>query len=235
MFMQGLLSDLPLLGVLELIHTSRQTGVLEVGGEVPFTVAFNHGEIVAGGILDWLGTEALQSCPMSPSRGHFDFGAKPVMGTPLGPYGHFMTEWARVGDEWEELCAYITSPSRLFSGELPLFNELGGRSIRAAARKANRPLLDVAQEVAAAVREKRVQPLDRYAWFGLLIKADPRLGPDHQLNPHLTGDLNLGEVVATGQSIELVREYLLTALHQGLRFQGSGWVLRDLVWEMRYA
>lgn len=233
--MQGLLSDLPLLGVLELIHASRQTGVLEVGGEVPFTVAFNHGEIVAGGILDWLGLEALQSCPMSPVRGHFSFEAKPVMGTPLGSYEHLTTEWARVSDEWEALCAVLTSPSRLYSGDLPLFDELGGRSIRAAARKAGRPLLDVAQEVAGALLERRVQPLDRYAWFGLLIKADPRHAADHPLSEHLTGELNLGEVVGTGHSIELVREYLLTALHQGLRFQGSGWVLRDLVWEMRYA
>ncbi len=233
--MQGLLSDLPLIGLLELIHTSRQTGVLEVGGEVPFTVAFNHGEIVEGGILDWMGSEALQSCPMSPMRGQFEFGIKPVMGTPMGPYDHFTTEWARVSDEWEAVCAQVTSPSRLIMGDLPLFGELGGRSIRAAARKSGRPLLDVAQEVASAVREGRAELLDRYAWFGLLVKSDPRLVVDHPLNEHLNGQLNLGEVVSTGQSIELVREYLLTALHQGLRFQGSGWVLRDLVWEMRYA
>ncbi|PJI52200.1 GTPase-activating protein, partial [Methylobacterium radiotolerans] len=42
--MQGLLSDLPLLGVLELIHATRQTGVLDVQARVPFTVAFLDGE-----------------------------------------------------------------------------------------------------------------------------------------------------------------------------------------------
>lgn len=233
--MQGLLSDLPFIGVLELIHASRQTGILDIAGEVPFTVAFSQGEIVSGGILDWLGTEALQTCPMSPLRGQFEFKIRAVQGAPLGSYEHFTTEWARVSDEWEELCAYISSPSRLFQGSLPLFDQPGGRSIRAAARKANRPLLDVAQEVAQAVRDRRLQPMDRYAWFGLLVKGDARLVGEHPLNAHLSGDINLGQVIATGQRVDTVREYLHHALRRGLRFQGSGWVMRDLVWELRYA
>lgn len=233
--MQGLLSDLPLLGVLELIHISRQTGVLEVQSEVPYTIAFNQGEIVSGGILDWLGLEAIQSCPLLPQRGRFEFEPKSVTGASLGPYEHFTTEWARVSDEWEEICAYIGSPSRLFSGDLPLFNELGGRSIRAAARKAELPVLTMAQRVVEAIKQKQVIPLNRYAWFGLLIQPDPRQNAESPLNPLLDGRLNLGEIVAAGQSVDDVREYLLSALHNGLRFQGSGWVLRDLVWETRFA
>ncbi|WP_291425021.1 DUF4388 domain-containing protein [Deinococcus sp.] len=232
--MQGLLSDLPLLGVLELIHTSRQTGVLEVEGEVPYTVAFRQGEIVAGGILDWLGTEALQCCPILSSRGHFEFVPREVAGTPLGPYEHFITEWARVGDEWEEACAYIVSPSRLFTGKVPLFNELGGRSIRAAARMSNRPLLEVAQFVSQVVRSRELQPLNRYAWFSLLLQPDPHLAEQHPVGALIDGQLNLGEIVSAGHDIDEVRDYLLLALGQGLRFQGSGWVLRDLVWEKRF-
>lgn len=233
--MQGLLSDLPLLGVLELIHASRQTGVLDVQGEIPYAVAFNHGEVVSGGILDWLGPEAIQSCPLMPHRGRFEFHPKSVTGSPLGPYGHFTTEWARISDEWEEVCAYIGSPSRIFSGDLPLFNELGGRSIRAAARKADRPVIEVAQMVAEAVKNKQVIPLNRYAWFGLLLQPDPRHQSQHPLTALLDGTLNLGEIVSSGHDIDEVRAYLLSALHHGLRFQGSGWVLRDLVWETRYA
>lgn len=233
--MQGLLSDLPLLGVLELIHASRQTGVLDIDGELPFTVAFQQGEIISGGILDWLGTEALYSCSLLPSRGRFYFEAKSVIGQPLGPYDHFTTEWARVSDEWAEVCTYIGSPSRLFSGEVPLFNEHGGRSIRAAARKSNRPLLDVAQQVAEHVREQRLKPLNRFAWFGLLINPDAQYATDHPVTLLLDGERNLGEIVELAQDVNIVREYLLQAIQGGLRFQGSGWVLRDLIWENQYA
>ncbi|CAM3369646.1 hypothetical protein DESA109040_09885 [Deinococcus saxicola] len=32
-----------------------------------------------------------------------------------------------------------------------------------------------------------------------------------------------------------MRDYLLGELRLGLRFPGSGWVLRDLVWEQKYS
>lgn len=233
--MQGLLSDLPLLGVLELIHASRQTGVLDVEGDVPFTAAFQHGEIVGGGILDWMGTDALYSCSLIPYRGRFHFEPKAVTGQPLGSYDHFTTEWARVSDEWAEVCTFIGSPSRLFTGDLPLFSEHGGRSIRAAARKSNRPLLSVAQQVAEEVRERRLKPLNRFAWFGLLINPDSQYATDHPVTLLLDGERNLGEIVELAQDVNIVREYLLQAIRDGLRFQGSGWVLRDLIWENQYA
>lgn len=233
--MQGLLSDLSLVNVLELIHTSRQTGVLNVESDVPFTVAFQHGEIVSGGVLDWLGSDALHSCSILSHRGRFHFDQKPVTGQPLAPYGPFTTEWARVSDEWAEVCTYIGSPSRLFTGEVPLFNEHGGRSIRAAARKGNRPLLDLAQQVAEDVRERRLHPLDRFAWFGLLINPDSQYATDHPVTLLLDGERNLGEIVDLAKDVNIVREYLLQAIRDGLRFQGSGWVLRDLIWEDQYA
>lgn len=233
--MQGLLSDLPLLGLLELIHASRQTGVLEVESDVPFTVAFQKGEIVSGGILDWLGTEALYSCSLLPSRGRFHFEPRGVTGQPLAPYDLFTTEWARVSDEWAEVCTYIGSPSRLFSGDVPLFNEHGGRSIRAAARKGNKPLLELSQQVAEDIRERRLKPINRFAWFGLLINPDSQYATDHPVTLLLDGERNLGEIVDLAQDVNIVREYLLQAIQDGLRFQGSGWVLRDLIWENQYA
>ncbi|WP_135228016.1 DUF4388 domain-containing protein [Deinococcus fonticola] len=233
--MQGLLSDLPLLGLLELIHATRQTGVLEVESDLPFTIAFQQGQIVSGGILDWLGTDALHSCSLLPTRGKFQFRQRGVTGQPLAPYDMFTTEWARVSDEWAEVCTYIGSPSRLFSGDLPLFNEHGGRSIRAAARKSNRPLLELSQQVAEDVRSRRLRPTNRFAWFGLLINPDSQYATDHPVTLLLDGERNLGEIVDLAQDVNIVREYLLQAIQSGLRFQGSGWVLRDLIWENQYA
>jgi hypothetical protein len=83
--MQGLLSDLPLIGVMELINGTRQTGVLEVQSEVPYTVAYVKGEVVAGGILDWMGVDAIHASPMLPDSGTFAFELKPVTGAALGP------------------------------------------------------------------------------------------------------------------------------------------------------
>lgn len=233
--MQGQLTDLPLLSLLDLIHASSQTGVLEVENEVPFTVAFMHGEVVAGGILDWLGPEALQSAPLLAQEGKFNFEAKAVTGTPLGPYQHFMAEWARIGDEWEEVCQVIGSPSNVFMGDLPLFDELGGRSIRAAARKTGKPIFEVAQAVAEALQHNRLSAMNRYAWFGLLLRPQGSHDPKHPITHLLDGNRNLGEVVANGQTVEAVRQYLLKAIQRGLRFPGSGWVLRDLIWETQYA
>lgn len=233
--MRGLLNDLPLLGVFELIHTTRQSGVLEVQAELPFTLVFQSGEIVSGGILDWLGPEALYSCPMLPVSGAFEFTPRPVTGLALGPFNKVTSDWARIHDEWERLCQVIGSPSRYFHGALPLFENRRGRSIRSAAREAEAPLFQVAQVVAQAVQEGRLQPLPRYEWFRLTLRP---AGQRHSLNPvarRLSGERNMGEVVGNGVTLHEVRQYLMTELRMGLRFPGSGWVLRDLVWEAQYA
>ena len=119
--MQGLLSDIPLLGALELIHSTRQTGVLEVQAEVPYTVAFVGGAIVSGGILDWMRLEALYASPLLPEIGSFSFTKKAVTGQMLGPYGHLVSDWACTSDEWNEVCSVLGSPSRYFKGLVPLF------------------------------------------------------------------------------------------------------------------
>ncbi|MDB5045931.1 MAG: GTPase-activating protein [Deinococcus sp.] len=229
--MQGLLSDLPLIGIMELINGTRQTGVLEVKSEVPYTVAYVEGEIVAGGILDWLGVDAIHASPMLPDNGTFAFELKPVTGTALGPYDHFMTDWARASDEWTQICAIIGSPSRVFQGNINLFNEAQGRSVRAAARQADLPLFQVAQQVAEAVKEGKVTATERYAWFGLRLRPGGKRAEIHPIARALDGEVNLGQLVEQGFSLNDVREYLLGELRLGLRFPGSGWVMRDLIWE----
>lgn len=229
--MQGLLSDLPLIGVMELINGTRQTGVLEVQSEVPYTVAYVQGEVVAGGILDWMGVDAIHASPMLPESGTFAFELKPVTGTALGPYDHFMTDWARASDEWTQICAVIGSPSRVFQGNISLFNDMQGRSVRAAARQADLPLFQVAQLVAEAVKDGKVDATNRYAWFGLRLRPGGKRAAIHPIARALDGEVNLGQLIEQGFDLNEVREYLLGELRLGLRFPGSGWVMRDLIWE----
>ncbi|UBV43717.1 DUF4388 domain-containing protein [Deinococcus taeanensis] len=232
--MQGLLSDVPLMGVLELIHTTRQTGVLDVQTSVPFTVAFMNGEIVAGGIIDWLGTEAIQACPILADSGTFRFEPRDVTGTPLAPYGHFSTDWARIGDEWDQVCALIGSPSQLLQGPLPMFDIPGGRSVRAVARETEQPLFQVAQLAAQGVRDGRLIPQGRFEWARLKLQPAGQRAAVHPVARQLDGERTLADAVGEGTSIRDVREYLLGELRLGLRFAGSGWVMRDLVWEARH-
>lgn len=232
--MQGLLSDLPLMGILELVNTTRQTGVLDVKAEVPYTVAFVGGEIVGGGILDWLGVDALHASPMLPDEGSFEFKPSAVTGSPLAPYDHFMTDWARASDEWEQICAVIGSPSRVFQGGVPLFDEPGGRSVRGAARQAELPLFEVAQTLAEAVRQGRAEPTGRYAWHSLRLRSGTTRVTPSPVARALDGERNLGEVIAGGLDEWAVRDHLLAEIRAGLRFPGSGWVLRDLIWEEKH-
>ncbi len=212
--MQGLLSDVPLMGVLELIHTTRQTGVLDVQSDVPFTVAFMNGEVISGGILDWMGTEAIQASPILAESGTFRFESRGVTGAPLAPYGHFSTDWARISDEWDQVCAVIGSPSQVFQGRVPLF--------------------EVAQTVVQAVREGKLTPTGRFEWARLKLQPAGQRAALHPVARLLDGSRTLNDAVESGSSVTDVREYLLGELRLGLRFAGSGWVMRDLVWEHRH-
>jgi len=231
--MQGLLSDLPLLGILELVNATRQTGVLDVKTEVPFTVAFAGGEIVGGGILDWLGVDAVQAAPLLASEGSFEFAPRAVTGSPLAPYGHFTTDWARASDEWEQLCAVIGSPSRVFRGPEP-FGGPQGRSARGAAQQQGRPLFEVAQQLAEGVRRGEAEPTGRFAWHGLRLRSGTTRTSSSPIARALDGEHDLGEVIATGLDEAEVRAHLLAEIRAGLRFPGSGWVLRDLIWEGKH-
>ncbi|MBB5232959.1 DUF4388 domain-containing protein [Deinococcus budaensis] len=232
--MQGLLSDLPLLGILELVNATRQTGILDVKAEVPFTVAFAEGEIVGGGILDWLGVDAVQAAPLLPEGGSFEFAPRAVTGTPLAPYEHFTTDWARASDEWEQLCAVIGSPSRVFRGAEAPFDGPEGRSVRGAAQHLGRPLFEVAGQLAAAVRAGQAEPTGRYAWHALRLRSGTTRTSPSPVALALDGERNLGEVIASGLGEAEVRAHLLAEIRAGLRFPGSGWVLRDLIWEQKH-
>ena len=232
--MHGLLSDLPLMGIMELVNTTRQTGVLEVKTDVPFSVAFLNGEIVGGGILDWLGLDAIHASPLLPTAGEFEFRASNVTGTSLGPYDHFTTDWARASDEWDQVCGVIGSPSRVYRGDLPLFDVPEGRSVRAATREAERPLFEVAQTLADAVRQGKAEPTGRFAWYNLRLRAGTTRTTPSPVAAALDGERNLGEVIASGLPEEDVRAHILSEIRAGLRFPGTGWVLRDLVWEQKY-
>lgn len=227
--MQGLLSDIPLLGALELIHATRQTGVLEVQTEVPYTVAFVGGEIVSGGIVDWIGLDALYASPLLAEVGSFAFERRAVTGRALGAFNHVMSDWARTTDEWKEICAVIGSPSRYYRGAEPLFDLEGGRSVRAVAREAEVPVVQVAQFVVKARREGRLEARDRFEWFRLRLQAVPgRSGRLPEPMPPLGHMVDRGEI-----TLREARARLLGELRTGLRFPGSGWVWRDLVWEVQ--
>ncbi|SMB92412.1 DUF4388 domain-containing protein [Deinococcus hopiensis] len=232
--MQGLLSDLPLMGIMELVNTTRQTGVLEVRTEVPYSVAFLNGEIVGGGILDWLGLDAIHASPLLPTEGEFEFRMSSVTGTSLGPYDHFTTDWARASDEWDMICDVIGSPSRVYRGTLPLFDVPEGRSVRAATREAERPLFEVAQTLSEAVRAGQAEPTGKFAWHNLRLRAGTTRSTPSPVAAALDGERNLGDVIASGLPEEDVRAHIVAEIRAGLRFPGTGWVLRDLVWEQKY-
>ncbi|WP_237725040.1 DUF4388 domain-containing protein [Deinococcus alpinitundrae] len=227
--MQGLFSDVPLIGVLSLLHETEQTGVLDVDAEVPFTVAFARGQVVEGGILDWTGLDALHASPMLPESGSFSYMRRDVTGAAISPFEQFTTNWARISDEWEQIGAVISSPSVVLSGPMPLFDQDKGRSVRAAARDAGLPLFEVAARAADAVEAGKLRPTGRYAWYGLRLTHQGQR--QSALARALTGNLNLGEIVERGFSPSEVRAYLMAEIRMGLRFSGSGWVLRDLIWE----
>nr|WP_225430015.1 DUF4388 domain-containing protein [Deinococcus detaillensis] len=229
---QGLFSDVPLIGVLSLLHETGQTGVLDVNAELPFTVAFAHGEVVEGGILDWTGLDALHSSPMLPESGSFSYMRRDVRGSVIAPFEKFTTDWARVSDEWAQIGTIISSPSVVLTGPLPLYDQEKGRSVRAAARDAGLPLFDVASRAADAVSSGKLRPTGRYAWYGLRLNHQGQR--QTALARALDGNVNLGEVVERGFSASEVRAYLLAEIRLGLRFSGSGWVLRDLVWETKH-
>ena len=68
-----------------------------------------------------------------------------------------------------------------------------------------------------------------------MLRPSPAHGK-HPITAHLDGQRNLGEIVRRGDlGTDEVRRYLLGAIRRGLRFSGSGWVLRDLVWEEQFS
>ena len=233
--MQGLFFDAPLIGVLELLHVSRKTGVLTAEAELPFFLDFQDGQITNGGIVDWQGLDAIYAAPLLPEQGSFSFRVQDVSGEVLAPYGKITADWARYSDDWSQMCAVIGSPSALFRGDLPLFDDAEGRSVRAAAQSAQLPLFEVAERVVAGIRSGRLFPMDRSAWYALKLRHQLGSGRGGRVAAALNGEKTMGDLLAEGFTVAELRDYLIFEIRAGLRFPGCGWVLRDLVWEKQHA
>lgn len=240
--MEGDLKAIPLTEVLELVHAHRRSGVLEVRtGPLPLTLRFALGEVVGASILDWEGLDALFAFPLHPEEGVFRFvpTRSPEATQALMPFSVLLGEWARVNDEWDRFRTLIDSPSRVLEairpGE-PYGAFLGGKSVRAAAKAWGVPLIIAMERAYMGVREGDLYPLRRYSWFALRIRHVGRKTKTLEEFGHLAalldGSRNLGEIVAEGVPLGLVRRYLIRALaKEELTPPGRGWLLRDLLWE----
>nr|WP_277621058.1 DUF4388 domain-containing protein [Thermus arciformis] len=227
---------------MELVHGQRRSGTLEVrAGPLPLTLRFAQGEVVGAQILDWEGLEALFTFPLHPKEGTFRFQpSSPAADPPLLPFATLLGEWARVNDEWDRFRTLLDSPSRVLEAirpKPPLEVFQGGKSVRGAAKAWGVPLLIAMERAYMGVREGDLYPLRRYAWYALRIRYQGKraktLEEFGQLQGLLDGSRNLGEVIAQGVPVGLVRRYLVQALASGeIAPPGRGWLLRDLLWEM---
>ena len=248
--MEGNLRETSLESVLELVHLTQQSGRITVDAEVPLALELVQGEVVTGGILDWEGFDAIQAFSLHEDAGTFKFLADATMiGQPRAtlvgmPFQGFMTEWARINDEWARIRQWIDSPSRVLEhtgpGDSPY---KGGKSIRAVARATGRGIFETAQKAANGTQSGELNPLDRYTWHGLRIqhkqsrkKQNPATRSPSDLPFFLDGQRNLADVLALGFKPETVRIYLINAIRSGeVNMPGRGWLLRDLTWEFEQA
>lgn len=241
--MEGSFGTIPLSDVVEMVHANRATGVLEVNaGRLPLRLEFVEGEVVGGGILDWEGLEAIATFPLHPTEGRFRFKVGHLWGTPLMPFRLFMGEWARLNDQWTRFRSVLDSPSRVL--ETPRAVEpfavfVGGRSVRAAAKRWGVPLIIAAERAWRGLREGDLTKLRKYAWFALRIRhpsawrTQAGIRNPQDITVLLDGSRNLGELIQSGLSIARVREYLIERILNGeLEPPGRGWLLRDLLWEL---
>ncbi|MFC6617017.1 hypothetical protein [Deinococcus radiophilus] len=84
--------------VMELIHSTRQTGQLRVqaelpGGPLPLRLEFVGGELVGCALHDWHGPEALYAFPQTVTTGRAEFWQMRVSAAarwPLAPFGQLM-------------------------------------------------------------------------------------------------------------------------------------------------
>ncbi len=239
--MEGNLSTMPLVDLLELLHSGRKSGVLHVQGRPPLTLRLQEGEIVGGGILDWEGFEAIAAFDLHASEGEFRFDAGDQTGRVLRPMSSLLGEWARLNDECRRFLEIIDSPSRVYeslSPAAPYDVFIGGRSIRGAARAWDVPLIIAMERVWTGLRSGDLTPLGRFAWYGLRIRQPQtrrrrtRSG-ELDLGLRMDGRANLGDLVMSGVDPTKLRRYLVEGILAGdLLFPGRGWLLRDLIWEL---
>ena len=237
--MEGSLETMPLVEVLELIHLNRQTGVLSLEADIPLALRFAAGEVIGGEILDWPGFEAVSTFPLYAESGHFIFVSIPNEGPPWMPFQEFITEWARLNDEWFRLTNDLHSALRVVEALRdvePYSVFIGGRSIQRAARIWKIPLVGAMEKVNQGLQQRDLVLIPRYTWQSMKI-AHPNaklMSPDlESVTSWLNGQRSLAEVIAAGVPEEQVRQYLITALHTGEVTvpQQRGWLLRNLIWE----
>ena len=231
--LEGNCADVSLIDVVSLLHDTSATGTLNVEVEVPYTLKFRRGNVTEGSIIDWIGLEAAYTAPILSDQGWFGYrkGDVPVTATPIIPFLQFVADWARMYDEWERVMAIIVSPSIAFFGELEHFTEEYGRTPRMVSRLTNRPLFDVCSELAEAVTAGQVLSLDTSAWYDLKFQHSGEVRS--ALDSVLDGQVTYTSLIAQGWSVDTLRGDLISRLRAGLRFPGSGWVMRDTVWEER--
>lgn len=239
--MDGNLSTMPLVNLLELLHAGRKSGLLKIKARTPLHLRLQAGEVVSGGILDWEGMEAIAAFDLHTSEGAFHFETGLQSGRAIRPMASLLGEWARLNDENRRFLRVIESPSRVYESlenEPPYDVFIGGRSVRGAAREWGVPLIIAMERVWTGVRSGKLSPLGRYAWFGLRIRhprARRRQSGD-RLSRLMDGRSNLGELVAGGIDVNDLRRYLMRGIQSGdLILPGRGWLLRDITWELEYA
>ena len=250
--MEGNLQDTPLSSLLELIHLTKQSGRVQVTADIPLTLYFGNGEITSGQILDWQGLEAVQSFLLHLATGQFRFHPN---ATNVGvgetevfniPFSLFMTDWARLNDEWSRILPVIGSPSRAFevtkSSTLVPHPFQGGKSIRGLAKSLGLSSFEVAQNALKWLQAGDLRLLERFVWHGLRIQHTdaktvglPKTRTIKDIPAFLDGSKNIGDVLELGFDARQVRSYLVQSLQNGdIQVPGSGWLLRDLTWELEY-
>ena len=244
--MEGNLRDTPLSSVLELIHLTKQSGRVAVTGRIPLSLTVVQGEIVAGGILDWQGLEAIQSFELHASQGNFRFApsSAQVLAQFNLPFAALMTDWARVNDEWVRIRQVIDSPSRVleYSGpaQQPANPFHGGKSIRSASKASDASVFEISSRAVPQILSGELKLKDRYAWMGLRVRHPAAVGSftpvsrgTDEIPLMLNGKRNLAELLEWGFTPAHLRVYLLGAIQSGVvQVPGSGWLLRDLTWEL---
>ena len=192
--MEGSFGTIPLTNVLEILHTTRRTGVLNLESQqIPLHLRFEEGEVVGGGILDWEGFEAIATFPLHPEEGRFRFEAGPVQGVPLMPFKMLLGEWARMNDQWVRFRSVLDSPSRVL--ETPRAVEpfavfVGGRSVRAAARSWNVPLIIAAEYLfpRIGILKNAVAVIDAHHILGPFITCEAAAFTHDQVAEFAVGD-----------------------------------------------
>jgi len=233
--LEGICSDVSLIDVVSLLHDTTATGTLDVVVEVPYTLKFLKGNVIEGSIIDWVGLEAAYTAPILSDQGWFGYRRGEVgdPGVPPAPFLQFIADWARMYDEWERVMSIIVSPSISFFGDLEHFDEEYGRTPRMVSRLTNRPLFEVCAELAEAVAKGQVLSLDTSAWYDLRLQHSGDVRNGSLLDMVLDGQTSYTSLIAAGWSVDTLRDDLIARLRAGLRFPGSGWVMRDTVWEER--